>query len=263
MTSGDGCDNNCTPTECGNGVVTAGEACDDGNTTNGDACDNNCTVPGCGNGIKVGPRGSATTATSTTATAATSTARSTRCGNGIVDRQRGLRRRQLHERRWLRQQLHGDGVRQRDRDRHRELRRRQHDQRRRLRQQLQAHRLPERRRDDRRGVRRRQRWSTAMPATATAPSPACGNGIEAGTEQCDDGNMTNGDGCDSNCTPTGVPQRHRDDRRGVRRRQHGQHRRLHERLPDRGVRRRHHAHHARTAEQCDDGNTTTSPAPTA
>jgi cysteine-rich repeat protein len=35
---------------CGNGVVDAGEACDDGNTIDNDACSNNCTS-GCGNGI--------------------------------------------------------------------------------------------------------------------------------------------------------------------------------------------------------------------
>ena len=29
---------------------------------------------------------------------------------------------------------------------------------------------------------------------------ACGNGIEAGAEECDDGNQMNGDTCDSNCT---------------------------------------------------------------
>ncbi len=38
-------------TPCGDGVVDAGEACDDGNATNFDSCDNNCTPPGCGNGI--------------------------------------------------------------------------------------------------------------------------------------------------------------------------------------------------------------------
>ena len=38
---------------------------------------------------------------------------------------------------------------------------------------------------------------------------ACGNGIPAGDETCDDGNASEGDGCDSNCTPTacgnGIP----------------------------------------------------------
>lgn len=81
---GDGCDTNCTLTACGNGVQTAGEACDrgernsntepgscrtdctlmqcgdaildpgeecdDGNLQSGDGCDSNCTHTRCGNG---------------------------------------------------------------------------------------------------------------------------------------------------------------------------------------------------------------------
>jgi cysteine-rich repeat protein len=47
---GDGCDNNCTETGCGNSVVTFGETCDDGNDVSGDGCDNNCTATACGNG---------------------------------------------------------------------------------------------------------------------------------------------------------------------------------------------------------------------
>ena len=31
-------------------------------------------------------------------------------------------------------------------------------------------------------------------------TPRCGNGIRTGSEACDDGNLTNGDGCDTNCT---------------------------------------------------------------
>jgi cysteine-rich repeat protein len=53
--NGDGCDDNCTLTGCGNGVVTAGEDCDDGNTRNGDGCDENCTPSSCGNGIITAP----------------------------------------------------------------------------------------------------------------------------------------------------------------------------------------------------------------
>ena len=49
----------------------------------------------------------------------------------------------------------------------------------------------------------------------------CGNGILDPGEQCDDGNLVDGDGCDSNCTPTGCGN---------------------------GV--------VTTGEQCDDGNTT-------
>jgi cysteine-rich repeat protein len=32
---------------------------------------------------------------------------------------------------------------------------------------------------------------------------ACGNGVVAGSESCDDGNLVSGDGCDANCTPSG------------------------------------------------------------
>jgi cysteine-rich repeat protein len=42
LTSGDGCDANCTVTACGNGIVTAGEQCDDGNTVGGDCCGATC-----------------------------------------------------------------------------------------------------------------------------------------------------------------------------------------------------------------------------
>ncbi len=48
---GDGCDGNCKPTGCGNGVITSGEQCDDGNLVNGDGCDSNCKPTGCGNGV--------------------------------------------------------------------------------------------------------------------------------------------------------------------------------------------------------------------
>jgi cysteine-rich repeat protein len=42
--NGDGCDSNCTPTGCGNGIVTAGEQCDDGNHDPLDGCEPDCTL---------------------------------------------------------------------------------------------------------------------------------------------------------------------------------------------------------------------------
>jgi cysteine-rich repeat protein len=46
--------------------------------------------------------------------------------------------------------------------------------------------------------------------------PGCGNGVVEGSEQCDDGNLTDGDGCNhlceselSTCTPPGSPNAHR------------------------------------------------------
>ncbi len=44
LVSGDGCDANCKTTSCGNGIVTAGEQCDDGNLNNGDGCSNTCNL---------------------------------------------------------------------------------------------------------------------------------------------------------------------------------------------------------------------------
>jgi len=38
LVDGDGCDSNCTPTGCGNGIVTAGETCDDGVANGTDHC---------------------------------------------------------------------------------------------------------------------------------------------------------------------------------------------------------------------------------
>ena len=32
------------------------------------------------------------------------------------------------------------------------------------------------------------------------PAPVCGNGLKEVGEQCDDGNLVNGDGCSSKCT---------------------------------------------------------------
>lgn len=53
-TNGDGCSANClneTGTEvCGNGQVEPGEGCDDGNTAPGDGCDDTCRSELCGNG---------------------------------------------------------------------------------------------------------------------------------------------------------------------------------------------------------------------
>ena len=50
---------------------------------------------------------------------------------------------------------------------------------------------------------------TNKPGNVTAKGPSvpcqvvCGDGIRDAVELCDDGNRTNGDGCDNNCTPTG------------------------------------------------------------
>src|SRR4029450_11068482 len=42
-----------------------------------------------------------------------------------------------------------------------------------------------------------------ISGSAGAQVAVCGNGAVEAPELCDDGNLVDGDGCDSNCTPTG------------------------------------------------------------
>jgi len=44
---------------------------------------------------------------------------------------------------------------------------------------------------------------SSSPTATPTNTPNCGNAIVEGTEQCDDGNHIDGDGCDSNCKFTG------------------------------------------------------------
>ncbi|HEX7840776.1 MAG TPA: DUF4215 domain-containing protein [Kofleriaceae bacterium] len=47
----DGCSNACSLPTCGNGIVDKGEECDDGNHNNNDDCRNDCVVNRCGDGV--------------------------------------------------------------------------------------------------------------------------------------------------------------------------------------------------------------------
>jgi cysteine-rich repeat protein len=53
----------------------------------------------------------------------------------------------------------------------------------------------------------RSKWLDAAVLALVLSSPAsamavCGDGVSEAPEVCDDGNLVDGDGCDSNCTPT-------------------------------------------------------------
>ncbi|HEU4727627.1 MAG TPA: DUF4215 domain-containing protein, partial [Kofleriaceae bacterium] len=82
---GDGCDSNCTVTACGNGVVTAGEACDDGNRVGGDGCENDCTLTPrlCGNG-RTDPGEACDDGNQADGDGCDSNCTVTACGNGVV-----------------------------------------------------------------------------------------------------------------------------------------------------------------------------------
>jgi cysteine-rich repeat protein len=49
-TDDDACTDSCTAARCGDGIVQASEECDDGNATNDDACTDSCTAATCGDG---------------------------------------------------------------------------------------------------------------------------------------------------------------------------------------------------------------------
>jgi cysteine-rich repeat protein len=171
LTSGDGCDSNCTPTGCGNGIVTMGEACDDGNPTSGDGCDSNCTATACGNGVVtageicddgngvIGDGCDDGMLGNCTASA---------CGNGVKAPNEGCDDGNLTSGDGCDSELHahgcGNGV------------------------------VTMGEACDDGNPMRRRRLRLQLHVTA------CGNGIVTAGEVCDDGNAVDGDGCDTNCT---------------------------------------------------------------
>lgn len=80
---GDGCDSNCTITTCGNGILTAGEECDDGNLNSGDGCDFDCTPTGCGNGVLTAGE-QCDDGNTTSGDGCDVNCKPTGCGNGVI-----------------------------------------------------------------------------------------------------------------------------------------------------------------------------------
>jgi cysteine-rich repeat protein len=137
--NGDGCDQGCTPSACGNGVQAPLELCDDGNTVDGDGCDQNCTPTGCGNGIITAGE-MCDDGNTLDGDLCSHTCRDAQCGNGDVD-----------------QGEECDDGNEEDGD----------------------------------------------ECDTNCTKPVCGNRVVVPPEVCDDGNTVDGDGCDANCTPTG------------------------------------------------------------
>jgi cysteine-rich repeat protein len=167
--SGDGCDANCTPTACGNAILTAGEECDDGNRVDGDGCDANCRATSCGNGVVTageecddgnGASGDGCDANCTP----------TACGNAIVTEGEECDDGNYIDRDSCDNNCRptdcGDGVVNAGEDC-----------------------------DDGNGV-------SGDGCDTNCTPTACGNAIPTAGEECDDGNPIEGDDCDSNCTVT-------------------------------------------------------------
>ena len=139
-TSGDGCSADCSSTEiCGNAVLDPGEICDDGNNVDGDGCSADCTSTEiCGNGIldpgEACDDGNTTGGDGCSADCASDES----CGNAIVDPGEACDDGNT---------TGGDGC-----------------------------------------------------SADCASDESCGNGLLDPGEACDDGNTTDGDGCSADCT---------------------------------------------------------------
>jgi len=147
LASGDGCDENCTKTACGNGIPTAGEQCDDGNTTSDDGCDADCRVSGCGNG-NLGSGEECDDGNVISGDGCDEDCTKTGCGNGIRTGKEACDDGN---------DMDGDGC------------------------------------------------------DSNCTLSACGNGIPVGEEECDDGNGKSGDGCDRNCLVEACGNGRRED----------------------------------------------------
>ncbi|MFN2375280.1 MAG: DUF4215 domain-containing protein [Candidatus Binatia bacterium] len=134
-TDGDGCDSNCTWTACRNGIVSAGEQCDDGNAVNDDGCDADCRPSGCGNG-NTGSGEECDDGNTTDGDGCDANCTTSRCGNGIAGGAEECDDGNA---------INGDGC------------------------------------------------------DTNCTVSACGNAIQVGEEECDDGNRVSGDGCDAHC----------------------------------------------------------------
>jgi cysteine-rich repeat protein len=181
LINGDGCDNNCTTTACGNGITAGAETCDDSDTDAGDGCSATCTteagydctgtpstcITSCGDGVKAGTEacddsgtaagdGCSTTCTvetGFTCTGSAPSACSPICGDGLIvtgelcDQGSG-------------NQTGGDGC--------------------------SAACLVE--------------LGYTCMGTPSVCMTTCGDGIKAAAEGCDDSNTGPGDGCSATCT---------------------------------------------------------------
>ncbi|HRI67817.1 MAG TPA: GON domain-containing protein, partial [Polyangium sp.] len=81
---GDACSSSCTVPMCGDAMVAGGEACDDGNPDNGDACTTQCKNAACGDGFLWFGTEECDDGNVVTTDACTAECKVATCGDGIV-----------------------------------------------------------------------------------------------------------------------------------------------------------------------------------
>ena len=175
--SGDGCSSTCTVevAVCGNGIRQGAEGCDDGNTVSWDGCSATCTVevPVCGNGHRQGTEACDDGNTvSGDGCSSACTVEVAVCGNGVRQGAEGCDDGNT---------VSWDGC-----------------------SATCAVEVPVCGNGHRQGTEACDDGNTVAwdgcSATCTVEVPVCGNGHLQGTEACDDGNTASGDGCSSTCT---------------------------------------------------------------
>jgi cysteine-rich repeat protein len=154
--------------QCGDGFQTPPEQCEDGNLTNGDGCTSSCTLEFCGDGVVNDNGGEACEPPGTATCTDSCAARIPVCGDGFRTPPEQCEDGNLTNgdgcTSSCRLELCGDGV-----------------------------------------INNNGAEACEPPGTATctdscaARIPVCGDGFRTPPEQCEDGNLANGDGCTSRC----------------------------------------------------------------
>jgi len=155
---------------CGDGYFTSPEECEDGNQTNGDGCTSSCVLERCGDGVVNNTGAEACEPPETALCTDTCTFRGAVCGDGYLTSPEQCEDDNAANgdgcsSSCLREYC-GDGIINND------------------------------------GTEDCEPPGTALCTDACAVrDPTCGDGYRTPPEQCEDGNVTDGDGCTSDCVP--------------------------------------------------------------
>ncbi len=161
----------CEPANvCGNGTLEAGEICDDGNIVNGDGCESSCRLT---NGEECTGDGQCDSGNCDTSTNPGICEPTVGCGNGIHQAGEGCDDGNT---------TNGDGC-SAGCD---------------IENGFPCNQTPPGDVDDASCQSGLCDTTGGQPGTCE-PANQCGNSVREGTEVCDDGNLTNGDGCESTC----------------------------------------------------------------
>jgi cysteine-rich repeat protein len=170
------CTNGCAAREalCGDGFKTPPEQCEDGNLANGDGCTSSCTLEFCGDGVVNNDGVEACEPPGTALCTTTCTIRFPLCGDGLLTSPEECEDGNLANGDGCTSscvlEFCGDGVINNN--------------------DAEACEPP---------------GASACTDACTIRTPLCGDGFVTPPEECEDGNLTDGDGCSSACASEAAP----------------------------------------------------------